>query len=235
MHKQKTILNLAACCALTLAANTALAQTHYNQVSLRAEASIEVAHDLMQVVLYTEEQDSDAARLAEQITQKLNQAIARSKQANQVKISLGGRHSQPVHQDKSKKIIAWRERAELRLESTDFAQLSTLTGQLLQDLNMASMRFAIASATRVEHENQLLSEAIDAFAARAKLTSAALGGKDYKLVNLNLNSQGGYQPPMYRSAMVMKAQADESYSTPEIEAGTSELKMIADGMIEVIH
>lgn len=235
MYQPKTIFNLATCFTLALTANTALAQTHYNQVSLRAEASVEVPHDLMQVVLYTEEQDSDAARLAEQITQKLNQAIARSKQASQVKISLGSRHSQPVHQDKSKKIIAWRERAELRLESTDFAQLSTLTGQLLRDLNMASMRFAIASATRAEYENQLLSEAIDAFSARAKLTSAALGGKDYKLVNLNLNSQGGYQPPMYRSAMVMKAQADESYSTPEIEAGTSELKMIADGMIEVIH
>lgn len=231
----KNILSLAACCALTLAANTALAQTNYNQVSLRAEASVEVAHDLMQVVLYTEEQDNDAARLADKITQTLNQAIAQSKQSSQVKISLGSRYSQPVHQDKSQKVIAWRERAELRLESTDFAQLSTLTGQLLQTLNIASMRFNIANSTRVEHENQLLGQAIAAFSERAKLTSKALGGKDYKLVNLNLNSQGGYQPPMYRSAMVMKAQADESYNTPEIEAGTSELKMIADGMIEVIH
>jgi len=235
MYQQKNILRFAAYSALVLAANTALAQTQYNQVSLRAEASVEVAHDLMQVVLYTEEQDTDAARLADKVTQTLNQAIAHSKQASQVKISLGSRNSQPVHQDKSQTIVAWRERAELRLESTDFAQLSTLTGQLLQSLSMASMRFNIANSTRVEHENQLLSQAIDAFSERAKLTSKALGGTDYKLVNLNLNSQGGYQPPMYRSAVMMKAQADESYSTPDIEAGTSELKMMADGVIEVIQ
>ena len=37
----------------------------YNQVSLRAEAQQEVAHDQMQVILYTEAQDTDPARLAE--------------------------------------------------------------------------------------------------------------------------------------------------------------------------
>lgn len=213
---------------------TANAEPRYNQVSLRAEASTEVAHDLMQVVLYTEAQDSDAARLAEQITTTLNQAIAHSKTAGKVKISLGSRHSQPIQKDKSHEIIAWRERAELRLESSDFAQLSELTGQLLQQLNIASMRFAIAGSTRIEQENQLMSQAIAAFEQRAQLASHALGGKGYKLVSLNLNSQGSYAPPMYRQAVMMSAPAEKAYVAPEIEAGSSELKMTADGVIEII-
>ncbi len=216
-------------------ATATFAQDHdnYNRVSLRAEASAEVAHDLMQVVLYTEAQDADAARLAEKITGVLNQAIATSKQAEAVTVSLGSRHSQPVHQDKSTEIIAWRERAELRLESTDFAKLSELTGQLLQSMNIASMRFSIASSTRIEQENQLISQAITAFEQRAALVSQSLGGRGYKLVSLNLNSQGGYAPPMYRQAVMMSAQADSAYRAPEIEAGSSELRMLADGVIEV--
>lgn len=233
MHTSKHLFGLAAGFLLSLAAQTTLAQPTYNQISLRAEASTEVAHDLMQVILYTEAQNSDAALLAQQITQTLNQAITYSKQANNVKISLGSRHSQPVHKDKSKQIIAWRERAELRLESTDFSQLSSLTGKLLQDLNMASMRFAIASQTRINSENQLLSQAIEAFTARANLATETLGAQKYTLVRLNLSTQGGYRPPMYRSAVTMKASADESHSTPVIEAGTSELRMIAEGTIEV--
>lgn len=236
MHAYKTAFCLASGLALSLLSTATLAQNEYNRVSLRAEASVEVAHDLMQVVLYTEARDEDAARLAETITRTLNQAIDASKKVSQVQVALGSRQSQPVRQDKSEKIIAWRERAELRLESTDFASLSKLTGQLLQQqLGMSSMRFNIANATRLEHENRLLEQAITAFGERASLASKALGGKDYKLVSLHLNAEGGYQPPMYRQAVMMSAPMADSSTAPTIEAGQSQLKMVADGVIEVMH
>ena len=61
----------------TVASLPAMAEEpRYNQVSLRAEVSQEVAHDLMQVTLYSEAQHSDPAQLASQITQTLNSAIA---------------------------------------------------------------------------------------------------------------------------------------------------------------
>lgn len=214
--------------------NSVYAKENYNRVSLRAEASMEVAHDLMQVVLYVQEQDTDAARLAEKITGKINNAIQIGKQSENVKISLGNRHSQPVLQEKTQKIIAWREKAELRLQSTDFAQLSQLTGQLLQDLNMSSMSFKIADSTRLEQENLLMVQAIEAFEQRARIASQALGANKYKLVNLNLNSQGGYAPPMYRQAVMMSAPAEKAYSAPEIEAGSSELRIMVDAIIEVV-
>ena len=210
-------------------------QTTYNRISLQAEASTQVPHDLMHVTLFTEQRNQDTARLAEDVTLLLNQAIQTSKQAPAVKVSMGNRSSSPVYDEKGTAIIAWRERAELRLESTDFAQLSELTGQLLGSLSMGSMRFSVDNATRLQHENELLEQAIAAFNARAQLVTQSLNAHSYKLVNLNLNSQGGYPPPLYaRSVMMSPKMADEAVS-PQIEAGDTLLKMTADGVIEVQH
>src|SRR5690554_5106852 len=207
----------------------------YNQVSLRAEAQQEVAHDQMQVILYTEAQDTDPARLAETVTQALNQAVAKARQQAHVNVKLGNRSSYPVHDSKGQKITAWRERAELRLESTDFSELSALTGELLKTLKMANMQFSIAPKTRISSEDALLKEAISAFQARAKLVSAAFGSSQYKVVNLNLNSNAYNRPPIYaRSAkMLSSVMVDESAAAPEIEAGSTEVSITADGVIEI--
>ncbi|HCS41351.1 MAG TPA: hypothetical protein DIW52_00770, partial [Pseudomonas sp.] len=54
----------------TVASLPALAadELHYNQIALRAEVSQEVARDLMIVTLYTEEQNSDPAKLAADVS-----------------------------------------------------------------------------------------------------------------------------------------------------------------------
>lgn len=224
-------------CATGLTASPALlAKEHiYNQVALRAEAQQEVAHDQMEVILYSEAQDSNAARLAQKITTALNQAIAQARQHPQISIKQGSRRSYPVHDDKRQNITAWRERAELRLESTDFSALSTLTAELLKTLKISSMQFSIAAKTRLRSEDQLLQEAIAAFQARARLITEALGASSYKIVHLNLNSSGFSRPPMYaRSAkMLTSVMAEESVAVPEVEGGSSLVSIVADGVIEV--
>ena len=62
-----------------LASLPALAEdVHYNQISLRAEASQEVPRDLMIVTLYTEAQNTDSAKLAAEITTAMNTAIGQA-------------------------------------------------------------------------------------------------------------------------------------------------------------
>ena len=209
-------------------------EPRYNQVSLRAEVSKEVPRDLMVVTLYSEAQDNDPGKLAKQITETLNKALQQARDVKDVKVSQGSRNSYPVYDTKGQKISSWRERAELRLESANFPALSKLTGELLQDMKMGGMDFSIAPATRKASEDELLKDAVNAFKTRAQLATEALGGSGYKIVNLNLNSSG-YPRPYLRSApMAMKAMsADESSASPDIEAGTSEVNMNADGLIEV--
>lgn len=221
----------------TLTSLPALAadELHYNQVSLRAEASQEVARDLMIVTLYSESQNSDPAKLAAEISTTMNKALEQARQVKEVTLSQGSRNSYPIYDSKGQKITGWRERAELRLESSNFAALSKLTGELLTDLKMDGMDFAIAPATRKASEDALLKDAVQAFKARAELATEALGGKGYKIVNLNLNSNG-YPQPYLRAPMMKAAGADFASSsvTPEVEAGTSKVNMTADGAIEVL-
>ena len=220
---------------LATSSNLLASEQTYNQVSLRAEASQEVAHDQMQVTFYTEAQDTDPARLADLISKTLNSAIETARKQPKVSVKLGNRSSYPVHDSKGQKITAWRERAEIRLESTEFSELSALTGELLKTLKMANMQFSIAPKTRISSEDALLKEAISAFQARAKLVSEAFGSSQYKVVNLNLNSSGYNNPPVYaRSAkMVSSVMSDESAVAPDIEAGSTQVSIIADGVIEI--
>jgi len=206
-------------------------EPRYNQVSLRAEVSQEVPRDLMVVTLYTEAQDDDPAKLAATVTERMNKALADARQVDSVKVRQGSRNSYPIYEEKGQSITGWRERAELRLESANFPALSKLTGEMLQTLSMAGMDFSIAEPTRKKSEDALLKEAVAAFKARAQLATEAMGGKSYKVVNLNLNSSG-YPQPFERGAMMMKASRDAA-PTPDVEAGTSRVNMNADGVIEV--
>src|SRR5690554_4909516 len=157
--------------------------TSYNRVALQAEASSQIPHDLMHVTLYTEGRDQNAASLAQEITRILNLAISHSKDSPNVKLSMGSRNSNPLYDDKGKKIIAWRARAERRMERTDLAELTTRTRELLQQgFSMGLMPFSIAATSREQPEDQLLEQAIAAFARGARLTTRSLGGKDYRRV-----------------------------------------------------
>ena len=237
MHTFSRSAALLALSAGTLASLPAMAadELHYNQISLRAEVSQEVARDLMIVTLYSESQNADPAKLAAEITTTMNKALGQARQVKDITLRQGSRNSYPIYDTKGQKITGWRERAELRLESADFPALSKLTGDLLQDLKMGGMDFSIAPATRKSNEDELLKDAVAAFKARAQLATDALGGKGYKVVSLNLNSSG-YPRPYLRNApmaMMAKGAADESAPAPDIEAGTSEVSMSADGLIEV--
>ena len=208
-------------------------QLHYNQISLRAEVSQEVARDKMIVTLYTESQNTDPAKLAAEVTTIMNKALGEAREVKAVTLRQGSRNSYPIYDNKNQKITGWRERAELRLESADFPALSKLTGELLNTLKMDNMDFAIADATRKSSEDALLKDAVAAFKARAQLATDALGGKGYKIVNLNFNTNGYPMPYARNGCMMMKAAAMDSAPTPEVEAGTSQVSMSADGVIEV--
>lgn len=232
-HSPK-ILAAALAAALATVMPAHASEKSYNQVSLRAEASQEVNNDLMRVTFYVEARDNDPAKLANQITLTLNKALDAAKKVPNVKVSMGSRSSYPLTSESSLKqsateIKAWNERGEIIVESQDFSALSQLTGELLKSLQMGSMQFSIAPATREKTEDQLISEAITAFKKRAEIATKAMGGKENKIVNLNLNSNGfgGGVPIMYR------AKSASFDSSPNVAGGTGTVTMSADGVIEI--
>src|SRR3546814_9633507 len=81
-------------------------------------------------------------------------------------------------------------------------------------LKMGGMDFTISTATRQTSEDALLKDAVNAFKARAQLATEALGGKGYKIVNLNLNSNG-YPQPYMRPQMMMQAASMDAESVTD--------------------
>lgn len=202
----------------------------YNQVSLTAEVRQQLPLDRMRVTLYTEEQGEDPAQLASRITETINAALGQARQQN-VQVSLGNRSSYPVHDSKGRSITAWRERAELRIEGSDFPALSKLTGELLSSLQFGNLQFSLSSERRQEAEDALIEDLIARFNQRAGRVGKSLGASDYKLVRLDINTSGGGGMPMPR-AYAMRAMSSAPVS-PEIEAGSTELVLQATGVIEV--
>jgi len=204
----------------------------YNHISLNVSAEREIVPDLIRITLYSEARDKDAARLAQATTKTINAAIEKARLVEGVAIQSGNRNTQPIG---DKEDIIWEERAELHLESRDFAALGRLSAQLLEELKMADHYFLISKPLMRETENQLIEEAIAAFNERAQILARSLGSDSYKILQLHLDSQGNARPVLVSRAMnmVMAANNENMDMIPHIEAGLSEVVVRVSGMIEL--
>jgi len=117
--------------AASLVASTALAQPQpqpepprYNQVDLQAEVSREIQNDLMIVSVHAEASDASAAKVADQLNRFSADALKAAADFKAVKARSGFNQTFPVY-DRNNKLTGWRERAEVRLESKDFAAMAT--------------------------------------------------------------------------------------------------------------
>lgn len=228
----RSFLMLPLVAGLAFAGQVLAEPLNYNQVSLRAEVQRSVNNDTLTVVLFTEAQDRDPAELANRITATLNKGLEIARGNSAVKVSSGSRYSQPVYNDSRENIVAWRERGEIRLEGTDFAQVSAVTGDLLGTLNLASMEFSLSPTSRSAAEDKLIKEAIDAFRQRADIATESLGGSGYKIVQLNLNTQF-MTPRPYMQVSKMARAADAEMAAPAVEGGEADVSVNADGVIEI--
>ena len=126
----------------------------------------------------------------------------------------------------------WRGRAEIRIESRDFEAASALIGKLQTNMQLGGINFSVSPEARRTVENELITEAIAAFKARADIVKAALGGRSYKLQRLNVAN--GYNAPQPRFAVARMASASAEVAAPSLEAGVSVVTVNANGAIEVL-
>ena len=225
------ILLISVFCARTgLAQTVAPVPQRYNVIELSASAQREVANDLMTAQLFVEMQDANPAQLANQLNRAVAEGARQAKDYPMIKVRTGNNQTYPVY-GRNNQAQGWRGRAELRLETRDFAAGAALLGKLQASLQLAGMQFGVAPETRQKVENELIAEAIGAFRARADIAKMALGGKSYKTQRISINAGGGGQPP--RQFMRAAAMADSSVAAPPVEAGESIVTVSANGAVEV--
>lgn len=219
--------------ALVYAASAGAAEeVRYNVVELRAEASREVPNDLMSARLSVEAHDSSPADVAAALNRATAEAIITAAAFDRVKAQTGQTFTYPVY-DRNQRLVGWRGRADVRVESQDFQALAQLAAKLQPSMQLGGIAFTISPAERRKVESELISEAVEAFRARALIAQRALGGKSYRIRNISLDTGGSPQPRPYAMTRAAPAAAGADVPPPVFEGGETHVQVTASGQIEV--
>ena len=202
--------------------------TFYNQVHLQTEVERDITNDEMQCLLVSEHQGKLPGELARIVNLDVKWALDIVRKNKAIEISTRAYQTVPVYQDSD--IVAWRVNQEILLKSRDMAALSQLIGELQEKLQVRQMQFSASQQSREETANELIDEALQAFKSRVALISRHMDGKDYRIVNLHINSNG-HQPVLMRAEGVQR-QAMAMSSAPEVAAGTSRVSVNVSGSVQ---
>lgn len=201
----------------------------FNKVNLEAEARREVPNDEMTVLLTVEEQGGKPAELAERVNSDMAWALERAKEDPAIEAETHGYSTYPLY--KNGTITGWRVRQELQLKSQEFSKLTELLGRLQERLQIMRMGFNPSPETREKHQNELISEAMERFRNRVKIIQQQMEGRDYRIVNLNVNTSGFGFPRPLMAAELSRAKADTA-SAPAVEGGKSEVTVTVSGSVQ---
>jgi predicted secreted protein len=208
------------------------APPRYNTVSLAASAQRELPNDRLDATLYVEVNDATPAGAANAVNARVNQALRLARDYDTVEVRSGNNQTFPVY-TRDNQLQGWRGRGEVRLESMDFEAASALIGKLQANMQLRGMRFSVSPQAQRAAENALITEAIAAFKARAAIVQAALGGRGYKLRDLDVSS--GRNGPVPRMAMAQAAPVARDVAPPALEAGMTTITVNANGTIEILE
>lgn len=199
------------------------------QASLRAEAVTEVSQDTVRITLAHEVSNASQSAVSKALTDALDQSMKQAKAQSVVKATSGNYRIWP-HIGKEGKITNWRGRAEIQLESTDFAAASELASALSARMPIADISFSVSDALRSKTEADLLASAVASFRDRAKVLATAFGYADYNLRNVSVSGAGAVYRPMARMAAAPAAAMMEKADVP-LEGGTENVSVSVEGSI----
>ena len=210
-----------------LAAAAQAPEPLFNLIHLSAQVEREVPNDLLGAVLAAEAEGTDTAQLSGDVNRTMQRALAVAKGYAGVKSRSGGYNTIPVY-DKGR-IVRWRVRQELRLESTDIPAAAELIGKLQATLVVNGMALSVSPEVRRQTENALYAEAIGAFEERARLVRDAMKAKGYRVRELQFTG-GGAPAPMY---LLSRSAAAELRPPPAIEPGTTRILITVSGSVQL--
>ena len=223
----RSILFCLLCAPFALAAQ-APTETLFNLVTLGAQADREVPNDLLTATLAAEAEGTDPAQLADNVNRTMQRSLATALSYKSVKTQSGGYQTTPVY-DKNR-VVRWRVRQELRLESPDFAAATELVGKLQANLLLAGLTLSVSGETRRKAENALITEALAAFDERARVVREAMKAKGYRVRDLQVTPGGMPPRPMLA---VARAMASETAAAPALEPGSTRILISVSGTIQL--
>lgn len=207
-------------------------KTRGTLIDFSAQAQRNAPNDLGNATLYFEADGEKPGELARRVNQVIANALATAKSATEVKVKTGSSNTYPIYAKNSRSIESWRMRSELLLESRDATALSELLGKLQSTLAIGGLYFSPAPDTLRKIDDATAMDALAIFQEKAARYAAALG-KPYRIVNMNIGSNGVSPAPTRYDNMRMKTFSSAAAPMPT-EAGDSQVIVNVNGQIELL-
>jgi predicted secreted protein len=185
-------------------------------------------NDILVAVLFRELEGPAAGPLASEVNKTIADAIKRVKQVPEISVQTLDYRTQPIYQ--KERVTGWRVRQSIRLETRDAVKLSSLLGELQQQLGLDSIGSEVSPERMREAEDKLIASALKAFQQRADLVTRELGRTRYRIVTIRVETNDSSPRPFYGAT---RAMAMEAAAPPPIEAGEQPVHVTVSGTIEL--
>lgn len=198
-----------------------------HRVRFQVESTRDVENDWITAVVGLTAEDADPAALADRINREMAWGLEQARAESRVKAKSGGYSTHPVHDDDGR-IRRWRASQQLVLEGSDSAAMTALVGRLQARLQLVSFEFSVSDERRRKVQEELVTEALAAFRARAALVAKGLGASGYALDDVSVETGSpGHPMPRMRAEMA----ASDQMAPPAVEAGTSRVAVTVQGSV----
>lgn len=209
---------------------SSFAENHQSKetlVDFQASVEQKIENDVMVARLQIVSRDADISNVRRLINRDMQWALQQVKAYQQIEFQTQQYSIYPVYE--AQQIQAWSGQQTLRLQATDFVALTELLGVLQAKLNIIGIDFSVSNARLTETENALLSQAVDAFEAKAALISKAMGRDNYYIAKMSVtNNQAFQRQPTLRAQSGSFA---EMQTAPVVAAGTQTLRITLSGQV----
>ncbi|MBA4265285.1 MAG: SIMPL domain-containing protein [Comamonadaceae bacterium] len=204
-----------------------------NVVSLSATGETDVPQDLLTLSLRTTKEGSSAAAVQNELKGAMDKALslAKAQEKKDLMEVRTGQFSLYPRYGKEGKIAGWQGTAEMLLEGTDFALVSSTAGKL-DTLTMSSASFSLSREARQRIEKEVEAQAIERFRARASDVAKGFGFASYVLREVSVSSTDDGGMPVHPRMMAMEAKGMSDASIP-VAAGNSTVRVTVSGSVQL--
>lgn len=209
------------------------ADVHYNMVNLQDAAQVQVSQNQLTVVLAIESKANERDAASGDNTLKLNR-VWQAIQAQGVKGTLLNRavNQQYEYTNQSHQARGWMDVAQVQVYSEDSAKINQLVASVQKDARLESQQYGLTNALKRQYVLQATEEAVANFQQQAQQVTQSLGGKRYRIVELNIGEAGQYEMQP-RVMMAKSAMAADSAPVAMDMPGETNIRVQVSGKIQI--
>lgn len=209
------------------------ADVHYNMVNLQDAAQVQVSQNQLTVVLAIESKADQRDAASRDNTLKLNRVL-QAIQAQGVKGQLLNRavNQQYEYTNQSHQARGWLDVAQVQVYSEDSAKINQLVALVQKDARLESQQYGLTNALKRQYVLQATDEAVANFQQQAQQITQSLGGKRYRIVELNINEAGQYEMQP-RVMMAKSAMAADAAPVAMDMPGETSIRVQVSGKIQI--